>query len=64
MKRLWNFIKSLIVGAYNAFDVRDFFILGGMGMLGYGLYLLRGLSWALIICGPLLMAIGYLMRDK
>jgi len=33
-------------------------------MLGYGLYLRWGEWLALIVCGVLLMIIGYLMRDK
>jgi len=45
-------------------DIRDVFVFGGLGMLGYGLYLKWGEGVALIVCGVLLMAIGYLMGDK
>jgi len=46
------------------FDIRDLFLFGGLSMLGYGLYLHWGEWLALIVCGVLLMIIGYLMRDK
>ena len=46
-----------------AFDIRDFFLFAGLGMLGYGLHLLR--PWlAFSTCGALLMVIGYLMWSK
>ena len=56
MKIFFQRIKSF-------FDIRDFFVFGGLGMLGYGLYLKWGEGVALIVCGVLLMVIGYLMRD-
>jgi len=52
-------IKSLFV-----IDIRDVFFFAGLAMLGYGLYLRFGLWLALVVCGPLLTATGYLMRDK
>jgi len=51
-------------GSRSWFDIRDFFLFGGLSMLGYGLYLQWGEWLALIVCGVLLMVIGYLMRDK
>ena len=56
--------KSLLSLAYAAFDIRDIFVFGGIAMLGYGLYLRWGAWLAYIVCGVLLMVIGYLMRDK
>ena len=64
IKKIGNFIKSLFRSLWAAFDIRDFFVFGGAGMLGYGIYLLKGLGWALVACGPLFMIIGYLMKDK
>jgi len=56
-------LSSSVNAAWTAFDIRDVFVLGGCGMLGYGLYLHWGQWLALTICGPLLMTIGYLMKD-
>ena len=64
IKKIGNIIAALFKGAWMAFDVRDFFVFGGVGMLGYGIYLLKGQGWAFVVCGPLFMIIGYLMRDK
>jgi hypothetical protein len=63
-RKICIFFAALSNDLWAAFDVRDFFVLGGVGMLGYGTYLLKGQGWALVVCGPLLMAIGYLMGDK
>jgi len=63
-KIIGKFLSSLIIATWSAFDIRDFFVFGGWGMLGYGLYLFQGQWLAFITCGPLLMAIGYLMRGK
>ena len=64
IKKIGNFIKSLSKGLWNAFDIRDVFVFGGVAMLGYGLYLRWGEWLAFMVCGILLMIIGYLMRDK
>ncbi len=46
-----------------SFDIRDVFILSGLGLLGYGLYLFE--PWiAFSVCGFLLMLIGYAMRGE
>jgi hypothetical protein len=45
------------------FDIRDLFIFGGLSMLFYGLYQYDP-PLAFVVCGPLLMVVGYLMRDK
>ena len=47
-----------------AVDIRDVFFFGGLAMLGYGLYLRFGLWLAFMVCGVLLMATGYLIKDK
>jgi len=48
---------SLADAVKSVFGIRDIFVFGGMGMLGYGLYLFT--PWiAFVICGSLLMAIG------
>lgn len=57
-------VKSLMSKAKAAFDVRDFFLFGGLSMLGYGLYLKWGQWLAFMVCGILLMLIGYTMRGK
>jgi hypothetical protein len=64
MGHLVKYIKSLVSKSWNAFDVRDFFVFGGLGMLGYGLYLKWGQWLAFMVCGILLMIIGYLMRGR
>ena len=64
IRKVGNFIKSLLSKTWNAFDIRDIFVFGGVGMLGYGIYLLSELGWSLAVCGPLFMIIGYFMRDK
>lgn len=61
--RLKNFLKSLAVGAFGAFDVRDFFVFGGLSMLGFGLYLLR--PWlGFSITGLILMSIGLFIGKR
>ena len=64
IRKIGNIIAALFKGLWMVLDIRDFFVFGGVGMLGYGIYLLKGLGWALVACGPLLIVIGYLMRDK
>jgi hypothetical protein len=44
-------------------DIRDILVFGGLGLLGYGLWLLR--PWiGFAVTGAVLMGIGYLMRDE
>ena len=45
-------------------DIRDVLVFGGLGMLGYGHYLKWGQWLAFIVCGAVLMVIGYLTGDK
>jgi hypothetical protein len=49
---------------WKSFDIRDLFLFGGLGAVGYGIYLEWGLSWAMLVPGGMLMLIGYLMKDK
>lgn len=56
-------LLSLLRILVNAFDIRDFILLGGLGMLGYGLYLLD--PWiAFTVCGALLVVLSILMRAR
>ena len=64
IKRFFRTIKSFISKAYAAFDIRAFFVFGGLMMLGYGLDLKWGEWLAFLVCGILLMLIGYIMREK
>lgn len=57
-------LSSFTSAVWRAFDIRDIFVFGGLGMLGYGLYLQWGEWLALVTCGPLLMILGYLMKAK
>jgi hypothetical protein len=64
IRRIGTFFSSLFKGLWNAFDIRDIFVFGGLGMLGYGLYLKWGQWLAFMVCGAVCMFIGYLMGDK
>lgn len=45
-------------------DIRDVLVFGGLAVLCYGLYLKWGQWLAFIVCGAVLMVIGYLTGDK
>jgi len=63
IKSFLNSIKSRIGTVIAAFDIRDVFVLSGLILLGYGLYLLR--PWlAFSVCGVILIAFGFLMGGK
>lgn len=48
---------------WSTFDIRLFFFLGGLILLGYGLYLY--LPWvSFSVCGVILMVVGWLMEGK
>lgn len=56
---------SLAIAAIKkAVDIRDCFVFGGLGLLGYGLYLFH--PWiAFTVCGAVLLAIGiFIGRSK
>lgn len=44
-------------------DIRDVLFFSGLLMLGCGLFLWSGAWLALVVCGPLFSATGYLMKD-
>ena len=50
-----EFLRAL----WSWFDVRDFLVFGGVGMLGYGLYLKWGLWLGFIVCGTILFSMGF-----
>jgi hypothetical protein len=57
VKQLPEIMKSLTVKACSAFDVRDFFVFGGLVLAGYGLYqVIPALSF--IACGSFLICLG------
>lgn len=62
-ERFAPYLLSRLRILVNAFDIRDFLLLGGLGMLGYGLY---GYDprLALSVCGFLLMLLALAMRGK
>lgn len=63
LQLLKTFMKSRLVAVYAAFDVRDFFVFGGLAMLGYGLYLLRPwIGWS--VAGLILMTIGLFIGKR
>jgi len=63
IKWLKNKLKSCGVKAYKAFDMRDFFVFGGLILLGYGLYLLRPwLGYA--VPGAILLVIGLFVGQR
>lgn len=63
IKKLFNPLRSLMSRLATALDIRDFFVFGGLALLGYGLWLLR--PWlGFAASGFLLMLIGYLLKDK
>lgn len=58
-----SFLTPRLKVLADALDIRDFLMIGGLGLLCYGLY---GYDPRLSYCtgGVFLMAIGYLMRGK
>lgn len=52
IKRFKSIVKNI--------DIRDIFVFGGFGMLGYGLYLKWGQWLAFMVCGIVLSILGLL----
>ncbi len=63
LKKVVQFIHSLVIAARKGFDIRDFLYYGGLAMLGYGLWL-HAPSIGLSVAGFLLMLSGYLTSGK
>ncbi len=50
-------VRSLIVASREGFDIRDLFVFGGLGLMGYGLWMLY--PWlGFAVTGAVLMSIG------
>ena len=64
LRKIGSGIASPFRALHRALDLRDVLLLGGLAMLGRGLYVKCGEWLALVVCGILLMVIGYLMRSK
>ena len=65
MKMINRIVTSVsrVATLFRAIDIRDILVFGGLGLLGYGLWLLR--PWlGFAVAGAVLMGIGYLMRDE
>jgi len=63
IRKIGSFFASPFKSAWKAFNSRDVFVLGGLGMLGYGLYLFT--PWtAFAVCGALLMLLGLGWLDR
>ncbi len=56
-----NTTKSWSGVLFRAFDIRDFFVLGGLAILWRGLYLQYGEAVSLIVCGGLVFVTGCIM---
>ena len=57
IRRIGTFFSSLFKGLWNAFDIRDIFVFGGLVMIGWGLYLFE--PWiSYVVTGILLMLLG------
>lgn len=58
IEKLKNAFRSCVAAIYKAIDIRDCFVFGGLGVMGYGLYLFR--PWvAFAVCGAILFLIGF-----
>lgn len=65
MKMINRIVTALsrVAALSKAIDIRDVLVFGGLGLLGYGLWLLQ--PWlGFAVSGAVLMGIGYLMRDE
>lgn len=63
IKQLLNSMKSCVVKAYAAFDVRDFLVYGGLCSIGYGFYkLFPWLGFVAFGVVAMLLGLGWLFR--
>jgi hypothetical protein len=57
-------LGARVSAIWQAFDIKPTFFLGGLGAVGYGLYLNFSLGTSLIFVGGVFMTVGYLMGGK
>jgi len=63
IKRLGNFIASLFKSLWNAFDIRDILVYGGLFFIGYGFYqLFPWLGWVISGAVSMLLGLGWIIR--
>ena len=63
MARLIKNRIDLVRWVQKTIDIRDVFVFGGLGMLGYGLYLLHPwLGWS--VAGGILMSLGIFVGKR
>lgn len=60
LKRLFLLLGTIIKTVVNGLDVEGFIILGGLGMIFYGLYHVS-IAAAYIVSGALLYILGYII---
>lgn len=61
LKKACRNIASPVVWIWNSFDLRDVFVLGGLALGGYGIYLRYGDWLAYSVSGGLLFLLGAIM---
>jgi len=53
----------LKISSFSSITFRDFLLIIGLSMLGYGLHLLA--NWlAFTVCGVIIIVAGYFMKEK
>jgi len=50
-------VRGFLAWIKDAFDIRDFLVIGGLSMLGYGIYIISP-PIAFIVCGSIIFLIG------
>jgi len=58
-------IKQLLlkISVFSSISFRDFLLIAGLSLTGYGLHLLA--NWlAFTVCGVIIMVAGYFMKEK
>ena len=57
IRKIGSHIAFLFKGLWAAFDIRDCFVFGGLGILSYGIWQVE--QWlAFVVCGGILMLLG------
>jgi hypothetical protein len=63
IQKIKSFFVSRCRVAKAAFDIRDFFVLAGIGSIFYGVYMVN--QWlAFVVCGSIVLLLGFFMRNK